>query len=261
MQTYVFALLILFIGWASGGLINYLADILPVRRQSAGPFCTNCDRPMPWMSYFIWPGECAYCHTRRSWRTWIVEIAAVFCAVWLWMAPPDKIGFVVGLALLLFFGLIVIIDVEHRLILQWVCLAGGIIGAVIGSWMNGFFEALIGGVIGFGTMLVLYCAGKLMLKLIAHKRMGANRKKNEALGFGDVILGGIIGLILGYQAILTALVIAIFIGSIYSLVYLIILVTSKRYRMLSIIPYGPFLIASTVFLLYFPKVAAVFAVR
>lgn len=261
MQTYVFVPLILFIGCASGGLLNYLADILPVRRQSAGPFSAKCDRPMPWMSYFIWPGECTYCHNRRSWRTWIVEILAAFCAVWLWIAPPDMIGFVVGLGLLLFFGLIVIIDIEHRLILQWICLAGGIIGVVIGTWMNGVFEALTGGVIGFGTMLVLYYAGKLILKLIARKRTGAKQRKIEALGFGDVILGGIIGLILGYQVILTALVIAIFIGSIYSLGYLIVLVTTRRYRMLSMIPYGPFLIASTVFLLYFPKLAAVFAAR
>ncbi len=190
-----------------------------------------------------------------------MEILAVVGAVWLWMTPPYKIGFVVGLALLLYFGLIVIIDIEHRLILQWICLAGGIIGVVIGTWINGFFEAIIGGVIGFGTMLVLYFAGKLILKLIARKRTGVSQGKKEALSLGDVILGGIIGLMLGYKVILTALVIAVFIGSIYSLVYLVIMVTTRRYRMLSMIPYGPFLIASTVFLLYFPKAAAVLAAR
>ncbi len=259
MLAYIYAVLILFIGWISGGLINYLADFLPMGVRHAGPFCTKCGKPMDWMNYFIWPRICADCHTRRSRRTWIVEILAAVEAVWLWTAPPDKIGFVVGLALLLFFGLVVIIDIEHRFILSWVCLAGGIIGLVIGTWINGFFETLLGGLIGFGTLLVLYYAGKLLLKLIARKRSQASQGNNEALGLGDVILGGIIGLILGYQVILTALVIAIFIGSIYSLGYLIVLVTTRRYQMLSMIPYGPFLIASTVFLLYFPKVAAAFA--
>jgi prepilin signal peptidase PulO-like enzyme (type II secretory pathway) len=261
MQTYVIAVLMLFIGWASGALLNYLADILPAGVRSPGPICTKCGKPMTWVNYFIWPRKCAVCQTSRSWRTWIVEILAVVGVVWLWMTPPDKIGFFVGLALLFYFGLIVIIDIEHRLILQWVCLAGGIFGVVIGTWINGFFEAIIGGVIGFATMLVLYYAGKLILKLITRKRTGVSQRKDEALGLGDVILAGIIGLMLGYKVILTALVIAVFIGSIYSLVYLVILVATRRYRMLSMIPYGPFLIASTVFLLYFPKIAAVLSAR
>jgi leader peptidase (prepilin peptidase) / N-methyltransferase len=261
MQSPIMLVPVLFVGWVSGAFLNYLADVLPYRRQSAVPFCTKCGRQMTWKNYFLWPRRCGFCNTIRSRRTWIVETLAPVAAVWLWLAPPDRFGFFVGLILLLYFGLIVIIDIEHRLILHWVSLTGLIIGIGLGVWTHGISQTILGGVIGFGTMLVLFYAGKLILKLITRRQAGAGEEQREALGFGDVILGGIIGLILGFHVILWGLVFAVFIGGIYSFLYLVSLVISKRYKMLSMIPYGPFLIASAVFILYFPKVAAVLTKR
>jgi leader peptidase (prepilin peptidase)/N-methyltransferase len=261
MQYPIMLVPVLFVGWVSGAFLNYLADILPYGSRSATPFCTKCGRQMTWKNYFLWPRRCGFCDTRRSRRTWIVETLALVAAVWLWLAPPDRFGFFVGLFLLMYFGLIVIIDIEHRLILHWVSLTGLIIGIGLGVWTHGISQTIFGGVIGFGTMLVLFYAGKLILKLITRKQAGAGEEQREALGFGDVILGGIIGLILGLNVILWGLVFAVFIGSIYSFFYLVSLVISKRYKTLSMIPYGPFLIASAVFILYFPKVAAVLTKR
>ncbi len=261
MQSPINAIPVLFLGWVSGAFLNYLADILPFGRQSATPFCSKCGRQMALKNYFLWPRKCGFCDARRSWRTWIVEILAVVAAVWLWLEPPDHFGFIVGLVLLLYFGLIVIVDIEHRLILHWVSLAGFVIGIGIGVWTHGVAETILGGAIGFGTMLVLFFAGKIMLKLITRKQSVAGDEKREALGFGDVILGGIIGFMLGVNVILWGLILAVFIGSIYSFLFIILLVISKRYKMLSMIPYGPFLVASAVFILYFPKVAAVLTTR
>lgn len=263
MDGFVFPILALLLGWASGVLLNYLADTLPLERRSAAPVCLKCGKPMDLKNYFLWPRKCASCSARRSWRTWIVEILAAGGGLWLWLAPPDRLGFVLGLALLMYCGLIVIIDVEHRLILHTVSLAGAIFGFGIGIWMHGVWEALLGGATGFGAMLLLYYAGKGILKIIS-KNMppsGGSDEVKEALGFGDVILGGIIGLLLGYQMILTGLVVAVFIGCIYSFLYLFLLVITRHYKMLNMIPYGPFLVASAVILLYFPEAAAVLAAR
>jgi leader peptidase (prepilin peptidase)/N-methyltransferase len=255
------AIPVLLLGWACGAFLNYLADILPISRPTAAPFCTSCGESMCWRNYFLWPRKCVFCNALRPWRTWIVEILAVIGAAWLWLSPPDHFGFVPGLALLLYFGLIVIIDIEYRMILHWVSLAGCVIGLSVGIWMHGISETFFGGVIGFVTMLVLYFAGNLILRLITRKPKDAGEGKREALGFGDVILGGIIGLMLGYKVILTGLAVAVLIGSVYSLLYLVLLVTTRRYRMLTMIPYGPFLIASALFMLYFPKVAAALTAR
>jgi prepilin signal peptidase PulO-like enzyme (type II secretory pathway) len=257
MQNYVFAIPLFILGWVSGALLDYLADILPIRRQSCEPFCLKCGKPMQWKNYFFWPRKCPHCNSRRPWRTWIVEVLTVVGVFWLWIAPPHKIGFVIGLALLLYFGLIVIIDIERHMILQWVCLAGVAFGVIVGTWLNGLEEAIIGGVIGFVTMLVLYYAGKVILKWIARRRTDANSQNKDALGLGDVILGGIIGLLLGYKVILTGLVVAVLIGSLYSLVYLLMLFITRRYKILTMIPYGPFLIASAIFILYIPNASTV----
>jgi prepilin signal peptidase PulO-like enzyme (type II secretory pathway) len=255
------AILVIITGWASGALLNYLADILPLQRRSFAPVCVKCGKPMSWKNYFIWPRQCASCHSLRPWRTWIVELVALVGVVLLWFEPPAHLGFIAGLALLLYFGLIVIIDIEHRLILHTLSIAGGILGCGLGAWMHGFTETLLGGAIGFATMLVLAYAGKVILKLLTRRRAGTGEARDEALGFGDVILGGIVGLLLGYQVILTGLVVAVFIGSIYSFLYLILLVITRRYQRLSMIPYGPFLIASAVFILYFANAPALLAIR
>jgi leader peptidase (prepilin peptidase) / N-methyltransferase len=261
MQYPFIVIPVLFAGWVSGAFLNYLADVLPYVRQSPAPFCIKCGKEMTLKNYFLWPRKCRFCAAKRPWRTWIVEFLALVAAVWLWLAPPDRFGFFVGLVLLLYFGLIVIIDIERRLILHWVSLTGLVIGLGLGVWTHGISETLLGGAVGFATMLILFYAGKVILKLVTRKHAEAEEEKREALGFGDVILGGIIGLILGINVILWGLVFAVFFGGIYSFLFLILLVISKRYKMLSVIPYGPFLIASAVFILYFPKVAALLTPR
>jgi leader peptidase (prepilin peptidase)/N-methyltransferase len=263
MGSFIYAVLAFLLGWAGGVLLNYLADILPPGSRSAAPVCLRCGKPMDLKNYFLWPRICASCGARRSWRTWIVEIMAAGGGLWLWLAPPGRLGFVVGLALLMYCGLIVVIDVEHRLILHTVSLAGVIFGFGIGIWMHGVWEALLGGAIGFGVMLFLYFTGKGLLKIVGKKKPGFDESEEvkEALGFGDVILGGIIGLMLGDQMILTGLVVAVFVGCIYSFLHLFLLVITRQYKMLSTIPYGPFLVAGAFILLYFPETAAVLAAR
>jgi prepilin signal peptidase PulO-like enzyme (type II secretory pathway) len=263
MGGFIYPILALFLGWAGGILLNYLADTLPLEKWSAAPVCLKCGKPMDLKNYCLWPRKCASCSARRSWRTWIVEILAASGGLWLWLAPPDRLGFFVGLALLLYYGLIVIIDIEHRSILHSVSLAGAVLGFAIGVWIHGAWQALFGGAIGFGVMLLLFFAGKGLLKIIGRQKPASDKSEEmkEALGFGDVILGGIVGLMLGYQLILTGLVVAVFIGCIYSFLYLFLLLITRQYKMLSMIPYGPFLVASAVILLYFPEAAAVLAAR
>src|SRR4030066_851183 len=72
-----------------------------------------------------------------------------------------------------------------------------------------------------------------------------------ALGFGDVTLAGVLGLVLGWPGIIPGLVLAILLGGMASLVYLFGMLITHRYQPFSAIPYGPFLLASAVLLLYF----------
>jgi prepilin signal peptidase PulO-like enzyme (type II secretory pathway) len=58
----------------------------------------------------------------------------------------------------------------------------------------------------------------MFVRFINRRRM--RTPEGEALGFGDVILGGVLGLLLGWPAIVLGLVVAFLLGGIFSLFYL-----------------------------------------
>jgi leader peptidase (prepilin peptidase)/N-methyltransferase len=72
-----------------------------------------------------------------------------------------------------------------------------------------------------------------------------------ALGFGDVNLAGVMGLLLGWPGIVLGLVLAIFLGGFVSLIYIVIMLITRRYKTFAAIPYGPFLVLGGVILIYF----------
>jgi leader peptidase (prepilin peptidase) / N-methyltransferase len=237
-------------GWAAGALINYLADVLPYRRRLVHPFCLVCEARFPLRNYLLLPRECPDCGSRRRARTWLVELASTGAALWLWHAPPDELGFAAGLLLLVYFGVVVVIDMEYRLILHPVSIAGSLIGLGIGTWLHGFTATVLGGVIGFGLMLAFYYLGGLFARFLARRR-GLVVGAGEALGFGDVNLSGVLGLILGWPLILPTLFLSILIGGVVSLVYMLVMLALRRYQLLTAIPYGPFLVSGAVLLIFF----------
>ena len=240
---------IILLGWAVGALVNYLSDVLPCKRRLTKPFCIHCQAPIPWSNYLLWPRRCPGCAKRRGWRAWCVEIFYVFSAVLLWSSPTEKLGYWGGLFLLAYFGLVVVVDMEFKLILHPVSIFGAVVGLGIGIYLHGWQSTLIGGVVGYGSMYALYVLGAGLLWLV--NRMRGQKVDDVALGFGDVNLSGILGLILGWPGIGLGLILAIFIAGAVSLVYLLVMLALRKYRLFAAIPYGPFLIAGAMVLIYF----------
>ncbi len=242
----------LFIGLAglvAGGVVNYLSDYLPTKRKLIAPECLSCGKRYDIVSYLFWPRRCASCKSSRSVRTWLVEIIYIGAAIWLWVSPPMRIGFVGGFVLLIYFGLIVVIDFEHRLILNTTSLVGAGLGLGAGIWMHGLRDTLLGGIAGFGAMLFLYLLGALLMGWLARRR--GESLEEEALGFGDVNLGGILGLVLGWPGISLGLMMTVLLAGAVSLVYMAFSLITRSYRRDLAIPYGPFLVSSAIALIYF----------
>jgi prepilin signal peptidase PulO-like enzyme (type II secretory pathway) len=194
---------VIILGWISGVIINYVSDVLPHRRRLVAPFCTNCEKPQPFFNYFLWPRKCPYCDHKRTFRSWIVEILTILAALWLWTQPNLVLGFWLSILVVIYFGTVVIIDLEHHLIMHPVSLVGSILGLIIGIQLHGVINTLLGGLAGFGAMLGLYLFGVLFARYVVRRNQAGFN--DEALGFGDVILGGILGLFLGWPGILGAL--------------------------------------------------------
>ena len=235
-------------GWVMGGLINYLADVLPVRRRIVKPFCLNCQQEQPAWRYFAWPRRCAQCNSRRKPRVCLVE--GIFCAasIALWLAPSENIGFLPGWIFLAYLALVTVIDLEHHLILHPVSLVGMALSIVVGYLAHGWLATLVGGLAGFAGMFAFYLFGRVFVRVI--RRWNATADE-EALGFGDVNLGAITGFALGWPGILAGLVVAILIAGVVALLYVITSLLRREYRPAMVFPFGPTLAAAIVILLYF----------
>ena len=238
-----------------GVLINYLSDVLPEKRKLVVPFCSKCKAGFPLHNYFIWPRKCSNCLTIRSWRTWFIEVLVILSSIWLWNHPVEELDYLLSILLLSYLLIVTVIDIENRLILHVVSLFGAFLGFWVGTLLHGLVPTLIGGIAGFGMMLLFYLLGFLFLKL-TRKNRNIKTDEEEALGFGDVNLGGIIGLILGWPGVVMGIVLAIFLAGGVSLAFLLYMVVKRRYKPDLAIPYGPFLTISVILLLYLRDIFA-----
>ncbi|HSG45184.1 MAG TPA: A24 family peptidase [Anaerolineales bacterium] len=257
-------LLPIFLGWVAGLFVNYASDVLPVTRHFSQPACPNCQATFSWADYLTLRA-CRNCANRRSLRTWIVQIIFVASFLNFWLVPPKSLGLILSLIVMTYFGIITVIDLEHRLILHPTSAFGAILGLIAGTYLNsrlndngllvGFGMSLLGGLIGFGVMFFLYKIGELVARIRARKLQAAGQAddEEEALGGGDVYLLGVLGLLLGWPFILNVLVYGVLLGGIVSIFLLFVMLIRRRYAseaLMTFIPYGPFFILSAIFVLF-----------
>lgn len=229
-------------------IINHLADTLPVvRKITFTPTCTKCHQTIE-LSRYISFKSCPQCQTKPGKRRFILPIFFIITYVLLYLFPPEYSGFFLSLIIVTFLYLVFIIDLEHRLILHPVSIFGAILFTIIGIYLNGWQKTILGGGIGFLIMYGLYLFGILFSKWMAKKR--GETLDEVALGYGDVNLTAILGLLLGWPRIAVLLFFAILLGGIFSAVYMVVLKIRKRYELFTPIPYAPFLIISALILLY-----------
>ncbi len=236
------------LGLFSAALVNLLADNLPRRQGIRPPHCLACGAPRAagaWLgslAFLRMRRRCPYCGTPRSCRDFLVEVALVSIAIWLYVRDPSASVFWSALIIAVIFALIVVIDIEHRLILHVVSIPSGLIILFINSLdpSRGFLKSLVGGGAGLLFVFCMFLFGGLFGRYIARVREDANDE--VAFGFGDVMLGTMLGLTVGWPGIVLALIFAIFAGGIFSLFYMLFMTLRDRYSAFQPIPYGPFLI-------------------
>ena len=246
-------------GWLAGLLINYLADVLPLTRRFSQPACPHCNVPFAWQDYLLFK-PCTNGHTRNA-RPWVVQLVIVVISIYSWLNPPSKIGYALGMILLVYFGIVFVIDLEHRLILHPTSIFGAVIGLIIGTIAHGIGPTLWGGLGGFVIMIALYYFGVLFARIRTRRLIAAGQEPDdeEALGAGDVILITILGFILGWPLIWFGFLLGVLLGGFFSLLIIAWLVIGRQYKqnaMMMFIPYGPYFVASAFLVVFFPKFLA-----
>jgi len=243
-----------FLGFLVGVFLNLCADQLPRwRRLRRLPHCPYCEQPRPawaWIStlaYLRFKPACQQCGAPISWRHPLVELGTAALYAFLWYRYALT-GEMVLLALYTLYStifvLVLIVDVEHRLILNVVMYpawALALLGSLVYPTPNFYRLALLGFVLGFGLLLLIYWGGELFVRVLSKIR--GKPINAVAFGFGDVRLGGFIGLVLGFPDVLTALLVAILLGGLGGLLFWFVrAVILRRYSLFTAIPYGPFLV-------------------
>jgi leader peptidase (prepilin peptidase)/N-methyltransferase len=251
----IMLIIVVLLGWISGWLVNYLADALPVNRKFSPPACPSCQTEYRWIDYLLYK-NCNNCQKRRGVRALIVQAGMIISSILIWLYPSQTLlPYLLAIILLIYLIVVLVIDLEHRLILHPVSIAGVILGLGVGIFLRGrhsiiygVTSTLLGGAAGFGIMLIFYFIGELFVRQMAKKR--GMPPDEVALGFGDVNLSGILGLLLGWKAIFACLFFAILAGGLVSLLIILGMLITRKYKAFTAIPYAPFLILSAIYFLF-----------
>lgn len=240
-----------FAGAAVGSFFNVVVDRLP-RGQSvliSRSRCDSCGTTLaltdlvPVLSYLWLRGRCRYCAVRIPLRLPLVEggTGALFILFYLQDGLTGG-GFLLALAAALLLAL-ALIDLEHGLVPDRLVLPGAFAALLISPlWPLLGIERSLGpleGALGSALGAVAAGAGALLL-FLAVVVLSRGR-----MGWGDVKLAGLIGLLTGFPGVAVALWLAIVAGGAVAL----LLLGLHRRGMKDSIPFAPFLAAGGVVVL------------
>ncbi len=229
------------LGLAVGSFLNVVVYRVPrslsvIRPRSA---CPTCHTPIkdrdniPVLSWLLLRGKCRKCHSPISARYPLVEVAggALFAAT-AWRIGPHwpLLGFLVANAALLALALI---DLEHMLLPRTIVLPVTLFTALWLTLSAAMAHHWHQWVVAVACSLVWGLAFWLL-----------NFASPKALGFGDVRLAYLLGLLLGYLSVPTALL-GFFTANVLGAVVGVYLIATKRASASHAVPYGVFLAAGT----------------
>ena len=204
--------------------------------------CPHCQTPIkawhniPLLGWLMLRGKCASCLAKISVRYPLVELGTALVSLWVALQfGATELGllyiFITWVLVALIF-----IDIDHMLLPDqltlssvWLALIASVMGYTIAP-----SEAIIGAAVGYLSLWTVFWAFKLLTG-------------KEGMGYGDFKLLAIFGALLGWQAILTIVLLSSVVGAVIGSIQLA--VQGKEHN--TPIPFGPYLaIAGWLAMLY-----------
>lgn len=213
-----------------------LRDLPPGKLSLAYPSstCTNCGTPIPAyhnipiLSYLFLRGKCSTCGYHYGPRYFYIELLSALVGGYL-LYEFGITGF--SLCLLLYTFLLIpliFIDIDYKLLpdsITYMLLWAGISASLLG-FNIGLDDAVLGVMLGYLSLWIVY----ILFKLMTGK---------EGMGHGDFKLLAAIGAWVGWQQLLTVILLSSISGTIIGIWML--LHARKNGKEMSSIPFGPFL--------------------
>ena len=230
------------IGLVVGSFLNVCIYRIPEGRSIISPpsSCGTCGHVLgpldmiPVLSYIFLGGKCRYCGTAYSPRYALVELltGCLFVLCGLQYLP--------GIALFLVFAfvaslvVITFVDFDHQIILDQVLIFMLVCGiGYVAIYSKDYWGALYGMLISGGLMLLIYFVSR------------------GGMGEGDVKLSFVLGVWLGWKAVLVCLLLAFVMGGVIGTLLLATGIKGRK----DPIPFGPYLcLGAYIALLYSPYI-------
>lgn len=223
------AIIFALVGIAVGSFLNVCIDRLPERQSLLRPasHCPACQRRLalkdliPVFSYLWLRGHCRYCRAPIPQRVLWVELGTglMFAFLWWWYGLTPELGIMSFYFCLL--TIILVIDLERGVILNKVVYPAAAIALIIGAFTSnpGIIKVAIGGGLGLVIMLLVALVSR------------------GGIGWGDVKMAGLVGLLTGFPLVIVSLLLAVVSGGLVAAVLLVLKVKQRKQT----IPFGPFL--------------------
>ena len=249
MQISIILLLVVG-GLSLGSFVNALVWRLKTKRNfvSERSECTNCHHTLAWydlipvLSWLWLRGRCRYCYRKISWQYPLVELSVAATFVGSYLSWPYTAYGQPGWWLLAFWLLaVVLLAALFVYDVHWYELPDRLVVPLIGLGIA--YGLTLWFVVRQLTPLAV--ANELLLSLLPITGLYGILyvvSHRQWVGLGDVKLGIFIGLVLGWQGALLALLIANLLGTVVVLPGLLV----GKLTRTSHIPFGPFLILATV---------------
>ncbi len=193
--------------------------------------CLGCNNQIVWhdnipvVSFLLLRAKCRNCRRPISWQYPAVELATAIIFIWLFSRFGINFKFFSLIIFSCFLLVIFVYDLKHYLILDRVSIPAMVAALLLNLMLRlGFVNLLLGAIIGG-----VFFAFQFFVS------------KGKWVGDGDIRLGFLMGLMLGWKMLLVALFLAYLIGSFVS----ILLMIFSNKKMSSQIPFGPFLALAT----------------
>lgn len=257
--TFLTLALVFYFGACIGSFLNVVIWRLPQGKTLGGrSHCPHCHRTLqawelfPLFSFLWLGGKCAGCRQKISWRYFVIEAAvgALFLLAWASFMDFSLLGSLLLLRAWLLIALmtvVFVVDMEQYIILDSVV----IFGSLAGLLTNIFLDSAAGTAWTWHGYLAGGLAGGLAA--VVPFWLVWYISKGRWMGFGDVKLAVLLGILLGWSLVGTALFLGILLGGAVSL----FLLASRAKGLKSQVPLGTFLsLAAVISLLYGPALLA-----
>lgn len=188
---------------------------------------------IPIISFILLQGKCRYCHKKLNPNYLFFEI--FFGLIALALGYYFDSILLTSLNLIIVTGLLIVAGIDWQLqeIVEPLVAILAVVAVILAIITHASLKDLAHGLLSGGGLF-------LIMVLVSRGRW---------MGIGDIEVGGLLGLWLGFPVVLVALMIAFITGAGYG----IYLLQIKKAKMGTKVPFGPFLVLGGIIALFFGK--------